>query len=317
MTDKKPDTFDLNQLKRSDLHARHSKITTGHFGRPVPKNSGFRQFFDSLPDILAAADLKKVARAIAKAINNERPVHLSIGAHVLKVGLSPLLIDLFERKIITGLSVNGAVLIHDYEIAAAGKTSEDVDQVLGNGEFGMAEQTGRDLANFISAGAKDGLGLAGSVARGISEGDFPNKDLSLVAAAWKHGFISAHPALGTDIAHLWPDLDWAALGTSARIDFLAFIAQVENFKNAVYLNIGSAVVLPEVFLKAVSAARNTGADHAGLITADFDFIRQYRAQTNVVRRPTENVGTGYSFTGHHEIIIPLLFAAVMEYLGDD
>lgn len=315
MTEKKPERFDLKRLERYDLFERPSKVSIEHFGKPVPKGALIRDFFDSLPDILAAADLKKLARSIAKAVKNGRPVHLAIGAHVLKVGLSPLLIDLMKRKIISGISVNGAVLIHDYEIAAAGKTSEDVDQVIGKGQFGMAEQTGQDLASFITRGEKEGLGLAACVAKGISEGDFVNKEMSLVAAAWKHGFVSAHPALGTDILHLWPDLDWAALGETSQRDFLAFIAQVEKFSRAIYLNIGSAVVLPEVFLKAISAARNTGANHQGLITADFDFIRQYRPQTNVVKRPTQGVGTGYSFTGHHEIIIPLLFAAVEEYLN--
>ena len=177
----------------------------------------------------------------------------------------------------------------------------------------MARQTGRDIATFISSGAAQDLGLAASVGKGIVQGGYPHADLSLLAAAWRLGVpVTAHPALGTDILHLSPDLDWKDLGAAARRDFLTFIGLVTDFQDAVYLNVGSAVVMPEVFLKAVSAARNTGADHTGLTTVDFDFIRQYRPLTNVVRRPTASVGRGFSFTGHHEIMLPLLFAMVSE-----
>jgi hypothetical protein len=314
VTSKKPGTFDLGRLSRYDLSHRPSKVHLAQFGKPVRSGMTTGELLDALPDILAAKDIKELARSIAKARKNDRPVHMSMGAHVIKVGLAPLLIDLMEQKVLTSLSFNGAVLIHDYETAAAGKTSEDVDSVLDAGKFGMAEQTGGDLSAFIKAGVTDGLGLAQSVGRGIATGNYPHSKLSVLARAWELGIpITAHPALGTDILHLWPDLDWGLLGQGAQRDFLTFCALVEDFGQAVYLNIGSAVVLPEVFLKAVSATRNAGADHTGLVTADFDFIRQYRAQTNVVRRPTMNVGKGFALTGHHEIMLSLLFAAVFEY----
>lgn len=314
MTKQKPEPFDLTRLSRHSLSDRPGKVSLDRFGKPVKSGMTASELLDALPDMLAAKDIKTVAHAIADARAHDRHVHLSMGAHVLKVGLGPLLLDLMKQKILTGISVNGAVLIHDFEIAAAGKTSEDVDEVLGQGGFGMAEETGRDLAAFIHRGNADGLGLAEGVGRGIAEGDYPNADRSLLANAYRlNVFISAHPALGTDIAHLWPDLDWGALGKGAQRDFLRFVSRVEQFAGAVYLNVGSAVVMPEVFLKAVSAARNVGADHRGLITADFDFIRQYRPLTNVVRRPVVGVGRGFALTGHHEIMLPLLVAAVLKY----
>ena len=317
MSGKKPDPFDLNRLQRYDLSDRPSKVSLEQFGKPVAAGMRFSEFLDSLPDLLAAADLKQLARSIALARTNFRSVHLSMGAHVVKAGLTPLLIDLASKEILTGLSVNGAVLIHDYETAATGKTSEEVDKVLGKGKFGMAEQTGRDLSAYIRQGAREGLGLADSVGRGLAESELPHTDNSLLANLWIKGIpMTAHVALGTDILHLYPDLDWSVLGEASRRDFLTFISLVENMKEAVYLNVGSAVVLPEVFLKAVSASRNAGADHTGLTCADFDFIRQYRSQTNVVRRPTAGVGRGYSFTGHHEIMLPVLFAMVLEVLNE-
>jgi len=315
LKDPKKTLFDLSKLTRYDLEKRAGKVGLDHIGKAVKAGMSMRDFFNNLPNVLASKDLLDLAQRIVKARKNGRQVHLSMGAHVLKVGLAPLVIDFLKKRIITGVSVNGAVLIHDYEMAAVGKTSEDVDLVLGGGEFGMAEQTGGDIARFINLGAKEGLGLAASVGKGILEGDYKYSQSSLLARAWELGTpITAHPALGTDITHLWPDLRWEDMGKTAKIDFLTFCKLVEDFKDSVYLNVGSAVVLPEVFLKAISATRNLGADHLGLTTADFDFIRQYRSQTNVVRRPTAKIGKGFSITGHHEIMIPLLFAAVLNYL---
>jgi hypothetical protein len=310
--------FDLSRLSRTDLHQRPSKVTLSHFGKPVRAGMTVAEMLDAFPDILAAGDLKRIASAIVAARKAGRQVHISMGAHVLKVGLSPMLIDLMERSVITGLSFNGAVLVHDYEIAAAGKTSEDVDQALGAGAFGMARQTGEDFARFVSEGDAAELGLGQAVANGIEQGDFPNKAYSLLASAQRLGIpVTAHPALGTDITHLGANLDWGALGRCAQRDFLRFTALVEKMAGAVYLNVGSAVVLPEVFLKAVTATRNAGADHSGLTTADFDFIRGYRPMTNVVRRPTENLGKGYAITGHHEIVLPLLFTVVSEMMASE
>ena len=313
MTDR---PFDLSKLSRYSLHSRNSKVTTDDFAKPVKKGMTVAEWLDGLPNILAAPNLRDLAKAIAAARKAGRPVHIGMGAHVLKVGLGPLLIDLMEKQIITGLSFNGAVLVHDYEIAAAGKTSEDVDAVLGKGQFGMAEETGRDLCRFIHRGADENLGLAGGVGRGILDGDFPHKNVSVLAQGVANNItLTCHPALGTDITHLWPDLDWGKLGAAAGRDFLTFTAMVEQMRGGVYLNIGSAVVMPEVFLKAVTAVRNIGADHTGITTANFDFLRHYRPATNVVRRPTAGVGRGFDFAGHHEIMIPLLFAAVFEEIS--
>jgi hypothetical protein len=307
--------FNFKRLKRRKLTTRRSLVELGQMARPHIPGSGFRDFMASLPDQLAARDLKAVAAAIAGARRNGRPVHIAMGAHALKVGLAPVLIDLVSRKIITAVSVNGAVMVHDYECALAGKTSEDVAEALDDGSFGMTVETGRGLARFVEEGARDGLGLAQAVGRGIARSGAPYKSASLLARCYETSTpATAHVAIGTDVSHLAPELDFAKLGELCGRDFAAFIELVRTLDGGVYINLGSAVVMPEVFLKAVSAARNVGSPLKNMTTVNMDFNRHYRPMTNVVTRPTKAGGKGFHLTGHHEILLPLLAAAVLEDL---
>ena len=238
-----------------------------------------------------------------------------MGAHVLKVGLAPVVIDLMERGFITTVALNGAGIVHDFETAIAGQTSEEVDVVLGSGEFGMARETGEEINRAITLGDRDGLGLGASVGRYISRRRGTKfKRFSILAAAWRLRIpATVHVAIGTDIVHMHPSCDPAAVGRASYLDFRILAGQVARLGGGgVYLNIGSAVLLPEVFLKAVTLARNLGHKTADFTTANFDFIQGYRPITNVVNRPTQGVGRGYSLTGHHEIMIPLLAAMLVE-----
>jgi hypothetical protein len=237
-----------------------------------------------------------------------------LGAHVIKCGLSPILLDLMERGLVTGLALNGAGIVHDFELAVAGQTSEDVDAGLGAGAFGMARETGEEVNRAISAGDRDGLGLGASLGRYLTERQPAHVSMSLLAAAWRLGLpATVHVAVGTDIVHLHSACDPAALGRTTHLDFRIFAGEVSRLGGGgVYLNVGSAVLLPEVFLKAVTAARNLGHDLSDFATANLDFIQSYRPNTNVVQRPTKGVGRGYSLTGHHELLVPLLAAALVE-----
>jgi hypothetical protein len=238
-----------------------------------------------------------------------------MGAHVLKVGLAPLIIDLMERGFITAIALNGAGIVHDFETASAGQTSEEVDAVLGKGEFGMARETGEEINKAIVQGDRDGLGLGASIGRYIERRSGTKfKRLSILAAAWRLQIpATIHVAMGTDIVHMHPSCDPGAVGRGSHLDFRILAAEVARLGGGgVYLNIGSAVLLPEVFLKAVTLARNLGHPIRDFTTANFDFIQGYRPNTNVVNRPTKGVGRGYSLTGHHEIMIPLLAALLVE-----
>jgi hypothetical protein len=284
-------------------------------GKPGQKVEASREFLERLPNILAGRTLREVAAAWVRARQSGLPVLLGMGAHPLKVGLSPILIDLLNRGLITGLALNGAVIIHDAEIAMVGRTSEDVDQVLDSGRFGMARETAEFLNEATTWGAREGLGLGEAVARRLKQSDFPFKHLSLLAAAAALDVpVTVHVAVGTDIIHLHPSLDPAALGVATHLDFRLFAAQVSRLAGGLYINLGSAVILPEVFLKALTLARNLGHRVEPLTTVNLDFIQHYRPLTNVVRRPTAGAGQGYALTGHHEILVPLLAALVVENL---
>jgi hypothetical protein len=244
-----------------------------------------------------------------------RPLIWGMGAHVLKVGLAPIIIDLMERGFITAIALNGAGIVHDFETAIAGQTSEEVDAVLGSGAFGMARETGEEINRAIAAGDCDGLGLGAAVGRYLSARRGTKfRRLSILAAAWRLGIpATVHVAMGTDIVHVHPACDPAAIGRAGHLDFRTFAGEVARLGGGgVYLNVGSAVLLPEVFLKAVTLARNLGHRIEKFTTANFDFIQSYRPNTNVVNRPTKGVGRGYSLTGHHEIMIPLLAAMLIE-----
>ena len=305
--------FDLSGVKTYPLKSRKSKARAEEFGRPCAPGASVGTFVDSLPDILAAADFKAIVRAIGEAKRRDGGVVWGLGAHVIKTGLGPVLIDLMERGFVSAIATNGAAVIHDFEIAIVGATSEDVDEALGPGRFGMADETGRLLNAAIAEGVAAGLGIGQAVMKFLAakEPQFARSSV-LAAAARLQIPVTVHVAIGTDIIHMHPAASGAALGDGSLRDFRYFVSNVARLEHGVYLNCGSAVVLPEVFLKAVALARNRGIALAELTTVNLDFVQLYRPQTNVVRRPTTGTaGRGYSLVGHHEIMIPLLAAALV------
>lgn len=308
------DDFDLSNIRTYPLKSRPSKVTVAIFGRPVEAGASISQFLASLPDCLGARDLLAVARAIADAAKNDAGVVWALGAHVIKTGVGPVLIDLMERGFVSAIATNGAAVIHDFEIALAGATSEDVDQTLGPGTFGMADETGRLLNRAINDGVANGMGIGQSVTRYLHDRQPQHARSSVLATAGRLGIpVTVHVAVGTDIIHMHPAASGAAIGEGSLRDFKHFVANVARLERGVFLNCGSAVVLPEVFLKAVALARNQGVPLASLTTVNLDFIRSYRPQTNVVARPTAGTsGRGYSLVGHHEIMLPLLAAAIVQ-----
>jgi hypothetical protein len=272
-------------------------------------------FLESLPDILAARTLREAVEAVATARLAGKPVVVGMGAHPTKVGLNPVLVDLMERGVITALAMNGAVIIHDFELALTGHTSEEVDTEINSGRFGMAEETGRFINQAIARGVQKGLGIGEAVGAWIEERRLPNRKTSLLAAGLRLGLpVTVHVAVGTDIIHMHPAVDGAALGEGSLRDFRLFAAVVAGLEGGVYINLGSAVIMPEVFLKALTLARNLGHTVDRITTVNMDFLPHYRPLTNVVRRPTQKGGKGLALVGHHEIMLPLLAAGVLEQL---
>ena len=306
--------FDLSGVRTYPLDSRVSKARVEDFARPVTAGSTFREWFASLPGILGAQDVRRTVDAIVAARRRDAGVIWGIGAHVIKTGVSPVLIDLMRRGYVSALAMNGAGIIHDFEVALVGATSEDVDQALGPGRFGMAEETGRLLNQIIADAAEQKRGLGQAVGQYLSKTGARYRDRSLTAVADELGIpVTVHVALGTDIIHMHPAASGAAIGDVSLRDFRYFTSCVARLRGGVYINCGSAVVLPEVFLKAVALARNRGADLHGLTTVNIDFMRMYRPQTNVVTRPVAGTdGVGISLVGHHEILIPLIAAAVID-----
>ena len=310
------DEFDLSAVRRYPLASRSSKVRREDLAAPHAPGRGIGDWLSRLPKLLAARDLVAVVEAIAGAAARPAPVIWGLGAHVIKAGLSPLLADLMARGYVSALALNDAGIIHDVEMALAGATSEDVDAALGPGAFGMAEETGAGINRAIVDGVGRGWGLGRSVAEWLAASAPPHADVSLLCAAVRHGVpVTVHVAMGTDIIHMHPDASGAAIGEGSLRDFRHFTSSVARLAGGVYLNCGSAVVLPEVFLKAVAVARNHGHDLTPLTTVDLDFLPHYRPLTNVVRRPTAGIGRGIHLTGHHEILIPLLAAALVERSG--
>ncbi len=304
--------IDTSKIKTYSLKKRESKVRIGDFARPHEKGSTFEGFFASLPNILASKNLKEVVAAVVQARMDKRPVMLGMGAHSIKVGLNPVIIDLMERGIVTSLALNGAGVIHDFELAFVGQTSEDVDKEILSGAFGMADETGRMINEAIRS-AKAGEGIGAAVGRMIQTGDFPYRGRSLLAAGTRLSVpVTVHVAIGTDIIHMHPSFDGKATGAAAQSDFLMFCSLVSELEGGVYINLGSAVLLPEIFLKAVTLCRNLGSPLQHFTTVNMDFVQHYRPNTNVVRRPTQGGGRGYAITGHHEIMFPLLAAAIIE-----
>jgi len=304
--------FDLSGVTTYPLATRASKVTHEDFAKPWDPSTGLTGWFDTLPKLLAASDFRAVVAAVRRAHADGRALVWGLGAHVIKTGLGPILIDLMERGFISALALNGAGMIHDFEVALGGATSEDVDAVLGPGKFGMAEETGRELNEAISQGAQTKRGLGESATTYLARRHPHYGRLSILCAAARLNIpVTVHVGIGTDIIHMHPAASGEAIGAASLRDFRYFTSFVARLEAGVYLNCGSAVMLPEVFLKAVSLVRNRGISLDGLTTVNFDFMRMYRAETNVVRRPVAGYGRGYSITGHHEIMIPLLAAALI------
>lgn len=313
-----PPPIDVSALKTYPLKKRHSLVQVSNFAKPWRHGGSFATFLNTLPDILAVKTLRAVAKAIATAHRKKRPVIIGIGAHVIKVGLAPILTNLMEQRIVTAVAMNGAGIIHDFELALMGHTSEEVDAEIDDGRFGMAEETGRLLNEAIKHGSHNGEGLGEAVGHYIhrSPRQFPNRATSILATGARLGIpVTVHVAVGTDIIHMHPSADGAAIGATSLLDFRRLAAVVSGMEGGVYLNVGSAVILPEVFLKALSLGRNLGHPLANITTVNMDFLSHYRPLTNVVRRPAQKGGRGYALTGHHEIMLPLLAAAVAEELA--
>lgn len=310
----------LGNVRTYPLASRKSKVNVRDFAKPSAAKS-LVGFLDSLPNFLAAGDLRQLVAAIQRARTGKKTILWGIGGHVIKVGLGPILIDLIKRGFISGIAMNGAALIHDFEIAIAGNTSEDVDASIGAGQFGMASETGEQLNKIAKDSARSGIGYGEAAGKFLSGSSAKPRYASssvLVCAYRRRIPVTIHLAIGTDIPHMHPAADGAALGAASFHDFRLFCALVRSMQpGGVYLNWGSAVLLPEIFLKAVSVARNLGVPLRPITTANFDFIQHYRPLQNVVKRPTSPGGKrrgvesrGYALTGHHELLMPLVAAAL-------
>lgn len=308
--------LDASGVSTYDVAERPSKVAVSAFRPPYRPGGTLAEFVASLPAFLQADDLREVAAAVAAAHRGDRVVALGLGAHNIKVGLQPLYADLMQRGLLTSVALNGAGIVHDFELAFAGHTSEDVGPQLEGGRFGMARETTEWLNGVTRRAHQRGLGLGRAVGEAIWEEGLRHREKSLLAVAYRHDVVATvHVAVGTDIIHMHPQADGAAIGATSLTDFRRFCAVVAELEGGVYLNVGSAVVLPEVFLKALTLARNLGSDVRHFTTANLDFIRHYRPAMNVVGRPTGGGGKGYQLTGPHEVLVPLLFACVLEELA--
>ena len=307
--------LDLSKVRTYSLSDRHSKVNSDDFAKTWQKGSTFRAFLDSLPEILAGRDLGKVISAIVRAYLDDRTIIFGMGAHVIKVGLNPIIIDLMERRILTSVAMNGAGIIHDLELAMIGQTSEDVTAALGDGSFGMARETCAFLGQAIKTIKGDSAGLGEAIGRAIIDKQLPLMDQSILAAGVRLDIpVTVHVAIGTDIIHMHPGFDPKKTGAATHRDFRQFSSIVATLEKGVYLNVGSAVILPEIFLKATTLVRNLGHALDEFTTVNLDFIKHYRPLTNVIARPTAIGGRGISIIGHHEILLPLIAAGVIEQL---
>lgn len=307
--------LDLSKVKTYSISKRPSKVKTDDFARTWRKGSSFRVFLDNLPDILAGRDLREIISAICVAFTDQRTVIFGMGAHVIKVGLNPIIIDLMERGIISSVAMNGAGIIHDTELAMIGQTSEDVAAALGDGSFGMARETCEFLGQAIKGVRDNQTGLGEAVGRAIIDKRLPMLDQSILAAGIRLGIpVTVHVAIGTDIIHMHPGFDPRKTGMATHCDFRKFSSIVATLEKGVYLNVGSAVILPEIFLKAATLARNLGYTLDEFTTVNLDFIKHYRPLTNVIARPTSKGGKGINIVGHHELLLPLIAAGIIEQL---
>jgi len=307
---KKYKPIDLSKTKTYSAQKRKTKVELDSFAKTTKKGETFKKFYNSLPEFLAVNSLKEVVKAISSAHKNKRPVIIGMGAHVIKVGLNPLIIDLMKKGIVNCVAMNGAGAIHDFEVATLGRTSEDVAEGLGTGMFGMVEETLRDINEGVKGNGERGMGKV--LGEKIIEMKAPHRALSILATAAELDIpVTVHVAIGTDTVHMSPHVDPKALGEATFVDFRILCSVISDLEGGAYLNIGSAVLLPEVFLKALTVARNLGHKVKNFTTVNMDMIQHYRPHQNVLSRPG---GTAYALTGHHEIMVPLLYQALMESL---
>jgi hypothetical protein len=310
---------DLSRLKTVPIQRRPNKVSADEFASRPRENASFADFIKGLPEVLVASSFRSVVKAIVDAKRSERAVIVMLGGHIVKTGVGPVLIDLMERGIITHLAMNGSGAIHDYEIARFGATSEDVARGLVDGTFGMADETGRGMNRAFIAGMREGWGMGESVARALKEEpELANPEMSLLVSAHRLGIpCTVHAALGAEIIHQHPEANGAAIGDTSHRDFRRFAAAIPGLHDGgVVLNCGSAVIMPEVFVKALTVARNLNDRRPfNFTTCDLDMQRHYRPRMNVVIRPTNAGGQGYEITGHHEIMVPLLAWSVVDALA--
>jgi hypothetical protein len=307
---------DFGKIRTHALEQRKNKVAVDAFADVLDANATLGEFLDGLPDVLAVRTLRGIARAVAKAHRGGKLVVWAMGAHPIKVGLSPILIDLMERGVIGALVLNGAGAIHDWEIAALGETSEDVAAGLDDGTFGMVEETGRELSEAAREAAEREEGLGQAIGRRIATSRLPHRDLSLLATTHRLGIpATVHVAIGGDIVHMHPAADGSAIGAATFTDFRRLASVVGELGGGVWIHCGSAVQIPEVFLKALTVARNLGNEAAPLTMANLDMIRHYRVEQNVLQRPTRLGGEAFNLIGHHEINVPLLAAAILREIA--
>lgn len=306
--------INISKVKTYSVKSRLSKVKSADFAKNPAKSRGFKAFYDSLPNILKAKDLRSIVNDVASARKRGKAVIFMAGAHVIKCGLNPVLIELIKKRVITCICLNGAGIIHDFEIAFQGKTSEDVAENLKSGKFGMGRETAEFINGAVAEGAESGLGLGYSVAARIAVSKLPHKNLSLLCNAYKYKVpVCVFVGIGTDIIHQHPSFDAGLTAEGSQRDFYTLAENIRALSSGgVVLNFGSAVMLPEVFLKALNLARNLGSKVKDFTTATFDMIYQYRAAQNIVVRPVMSGGKGYYIIGHHEIMLPLLAQAVIE-----
>ncbi len=303
----------LHQVRLTSLRSKMHKVKKNLFAKRWKKGEKFSYFLNSLPEILAGKDFKEVVLRVSEAVLKKRMVILGMGAHPIKVGLNPVLIDLMEKGVLKAVAMNGACLIHDFEVAMVGHTSEEVDEELSKGTFGMVRETQEIINHTIKEGVENGLGIGEALGKKILKGNFPFKNLSLLASGERIGIpITVHIAIGTDIIHMSPLANGAAIGEGSLKDFHTFVSLISKLEKGVFINLGSAVIIPEVFLKALALVRNLGYPVYNITTVNMDFIQNYRPTLNVVKRPTLKEGKGYTLIGHHEIMLPLLAAAIIE-----
>lgn len=314
--EKKFREIEINKIKTISMNSRKSKINLDAFGKIHKKGNSFKRFLDSLPDVLAAERLRFAIDKTAAAVQKKKCVIFMCGAHVIKCGLNPLIIDLMKNGIITGIALNGAGAVHDTELAYYGQTSEDVAENLKEGTFGMVSETADIINNAIAEGKTGNGGFGEVLGKRLSGKDIPYKKYSIFRTAYSLGIpVTVHTAIGTDIIHQHPNADGEAIGNLSMRDFRIFANSLKKLEGGILFNIGSAVILPEMFLKSLTIVRNLGYKVRNFTTVNMDMIQHYRPYVNVVNRPTAQGGNGIQITGHHEIMIPLLAAAIKERLN--